>query len=307
MSDRINRFTVNMRERRTAFYDFAVSPTSYDFATFVSAAKAFSKQLHVVFVPGNVNGFRLDHKPISVEERGFRIMHILGPLCTAIGATFTVCHTREDARKFYDDEHWPLGYTIEEPKQLHTIALPIQFAKQGIPLPSFAPTMRAMEMVSGMFDVAPIVITLRECYLESRNSDVAEWVKFYHRMKKERPVIFVRDTDKLLEPFDAPVCQAASLDVDLRLALYQIAHVNMGVTNGPMVLNIFSERPYLIYRYWNDQYPETSRMLEKWGLPRGTQYSWATAKQRLIWEQDDLGTLLRTYHEWSQVREQVAA
>ena len=79
-----------------------------------------------------------------------------------------------------------------------------------------------------------VTITLREStYNENRNSDLSEWLAFAKSVNPDIYCpIFVRDTERCFEPlgseFDNLVtCPIASVNLPLRMALYEESWVNM--------------------------------------------------------------------------------
>jgi hypothetical protein len=294
-----NQSQIIWQHNRIAFYDLDASPTSYDITSFLVCVRGFSAKLHVVLVPGTEGGFKSDHKPINWRERQFRLHHIVIPAITSIGATYTLCETREQAQAFYSEGHFPPGYTIENRFHYHILKGPIRMAEQGVKFIAFRATGRARELMEKAYPVPPIVISMRECYVPERNSDVDAWLLFYHAVRKEFPVVFIRDTDKCFETFAAPTCQAAAVDYDLRLALMERAVVNMGVANGPLAMAVMgSHIPYLMFKMWNAAWPPSSTQLEKWGLKRGTQFKWCGPLQKIIWEADTFERILDEFRQW---------
>ncbi len=79
-----------MQERRRAFYDFSVSPYSYDFLAFICMARA-AGCTETVFVPGERS-----YQKCSPEERAFRLENLLVPLARMSGSVH-VCESRDEA------------------------------------------------------------------------------------------------------------------------------------------------------------------------------------------------------------------
>jgi hypothetical protein len=297
-----------------AFYDLAVSPVSFDVMAFLAMAKdwadAQGERLHVVIVPGRYDGFRADHKPISVAEKQFRLQHIVLPASHAIGATTTVCADRAQAKLFPSANAFPPGYSVDRPTARYSTGAIIAHGKAiGRSPAAFMPSAQALAFVdtalAKLFGAAarPVVITLRESYVDIRNSNMAAWIAFAERLQAQgQPVVIVRDTDSAGMPCDTAVPQfpLASLDLDVRLALYERAFVNMAVSGGPPFLNVFSaRRPYLLFKMQVEGWNATSaEYLTKIGLPPGSQLSWAGPHQRIIWADDDLATLVAAYENF---------
>ena len=108
-----------------AFYDYALSPPSFDFLTFTICAKTFGLQnghddLNVCFIPGPNEGFKEKTiKPINIEEHKYRHSHLVLPLTHMMGA-----RVWEPGYRMADTPGmniFPPGYTTEKPFPAHTL------------------------------------------------------------------------------------------------------------------------------------------------------------------------------------------
>ena len=99
-----------------------------------------------------------------------------------------------------------------------------------------------------------MVITLRETYARGRNSSIAEWLKFGKYVEETNLVVFIRDTSRwnnilIHEDYHFDTFPVASIDLDMRLALYQHAKINFSVGGGPTSLLHFStDIPYRSFK-----------------------------------------------------------
>lgn len=290
-----------------AFYDFAISPPSYDFVTFMSVAKAMARDrrdsLHVVFVPGPNNGFKEKTvKPISMAEHKFRFRHIVLPLCGLWQCGYTVCQTRDEARRYDTKDCYPLDYSVDVPTWGHTMGRATDRVRDGGALVFPSPSQGAVDMVAGHFPERPFVITLRECYVRERNSVLPAWLEFAAEVKKDFPVVFVRDTAKAAEPIEGfEISPMASLDVDYRLALYHRAEMQFCVGGGPPMLLYYSDLPYRVFKSHVEAWPMCSAgYLAKIGFPVGSQLPWAKDHQKAVWTDDSAESLLGEYEAWKK-------
>lgn len=139
----------------------------------------------------------------------------------------------------------------------------------------------------------PITITLRE--LDSwkhRNSNLDAWLKFATswEMRGER-FIFVRDTSKAGEPLlGFETFPLASLNLDIRMALYEQAKCNLFVPSGPWNLALFGTRPWLMFNKISEDDPYLCNRPKFWtesqGLSEGEQFPWCGPEQRIVWAAD---------------------
>lgn len=125
-----------------------------------------------------------------------------------------------------------------------------------------------------------VTVTLRNSRKEYRNSG-EDWKQF----AKEVGALVIPDYE------DVPI------DLTERFRIYQHARLNMFVNNGPAMLCICSDIPYAILKYANKGGATNEEWLAGQGLPRDSQYPFASETQRIFWGSD-------TYHEiWSAFEE----
>jgi tetratricopeptide (TPR) repeat protein len=243
-----------------AFYDLAVSPTGYDFATFLALAALAMRRggyrgFHAVIVPptGTAEPSSAS-EPITEAQRRSRVGRLLVPLTELMADCIgvSVCATRQEA-----DELWRCHNTNQFPDR-YAPSRPVADAFQwayivaalacGEALPGWRATDRARREVDDWLEARAgdrdiVTITLREAsYFSDQNSDVDAWADLIRGLDPALyfPVI-LRDTEKASDPLPPPLASFASfadaaLDVRLRAALYERAALNMMSANGPMQL-----------------------------------------------------------------------
>lgn len=292
---------------KRAFYDFSVSPYSFDFAVFLLTALSQDCN-EVVLVPGQrlvkgPNGELVEFQKCTPEEQQFRLQHIiLGLYPNAI-----VCKDREEARSLWHEGCFPYGYTVDAPVAAHTFG---NIMKQNKILPFAARTDYVAQVrADGWTHPKMVAITIRDTHIKpGRNSNIAEWIKAADWMKQVglEPV-FIPDTEKPDESFGGhKSCAKAALDIQYRLAMYDLAYLNVGVNNGPMALNILSRRPTLYFRPITVGYKEAGEDFWKAnGVPIRSQLPWFSVLQRIIWEgTDDAENIILNIQRWLKAREE---
>ena len=291
---------------KRGFYDFSVSPYSYDFAVFLMAARANECE-EIVLVPGRRWVKGPDGKPVEFQkctpgEQEYRLNAIIKGLCDNV----IECQTREEAKLLWHKDCFPPGYTIEKPVQAHTVGAVLKQLK----IMPFMPKQEYLDAVEadGWNDPRMVVITIRQSHIKSgRNSTVDEWIKAADWMRSiGLAVVFVPDTEFPDVDFGGHrSCPKAALDVQYRLALYEKAYLNVGVNNGPLALNMFSRRPMLYFRPITHGYHESTA--EFWranGVPVRSQMPWFSILQRIIWEgTDDFENIKLNVERWLTARE----
>ncbi len=288
---------------KRAFYDFAVSPYSFDFAQFLLCAKAKECD-EIVIVPGkrmvrDRDGNIVEFQKCTPGEQEYRLNNlILGLAPKAI-----VCQSRDEAATLWHEGCFPEGYTVGRPVQSHTLGAVMNAGK----IWPFMPTPEAMAQVEkdGWKRDKMAVITMRSSRIKPlRNSSTDDWIKAADWLRTQGfTPVFIPDTDALEARFgDHESCPQAATDVQYRIALYELAALNLGVNNGPMALNFFSKRPMLYFKPITQDYPESS--IEGWRknmIPYQSQPPWFTAAMRIIWtEKDDFDTIRAAVETWQR-------
>lgn len=191
----------------------------------------------------------------------------------------------------------------------YTIGPIVDYAQAGEEVPRFKPSKDGVEairdyLMEATAGQAPVTITLREAdYMEFRNSNLTEWLRVAEELERRgERVIFLRDTAKAMEPItDFDTCPAASLDIDVRLALYESAKCNLFVSNGPWMLGLFGTRPWLAFIETNHLDPYHANMPQFWvqwhKLAPGEQYSWCAPDQRIVWTRDTYEHIIKAWNE----------
>ena len=128
-----------------------------------------------------------------------------------------------------------------------------------------------------------ITVTIRESWRNKhRNSNRAVWDKFISWAENSGQKVVVLE-DREEDP----------LPVKERWDLYQ-CRMNLGVSNGPMALNILSDAPYVILGYGNGSTDIYVLGVWHW-MWRNSQYPWANKNQKIVWKPDDFATIQKTY------------
>jgi hypothetical protein len=281
-------------EVKRFFYDFSTSPFSYDFLTALCMARSLGCT-ETVFVPGE-----RDYQKCAPEEQEFRLQNLLIPLARMSGSV-VLCGSREDAKK-YEPATFPVNYTVDKPVLAHMFG---QLIKSGRAR-WLKPSQMAMQEVGRYLNGrTPVTITIRESRIKPlRNSSIGQWVKAAEWMKERgMDVLFVPDTDNLQEFGGFESYREASLNPDIRLALYTNATLNLGINNGPMAMCVYSSLPYLVFRMHDESFQETSAdFLKKNYLPVGSQLPWSRQHQRLVWEDDTAENIIKHFERWEMRR-----
>ncbi|MDZ4253983.1 MAG: hypothetical protein U1A72_15545 [Sulfuritalea sp.] len=285
----------------TAFYDLEFGPVSFDFVTFLVRAMMERDRrgcdgLHVVVVPheAGLGGFSRHWGPHDEAATRWRLWHIVVAACPLAGATVTLAATREQARKMsYRAEHsWaPEG-------KAHLAAPIMDAARKGTPVPRLAATEAARRYVDAwLVREGRKVVTLtmrRQSNDPARNADRAAWLALAAWLEKVGYCVVTLD-----DAHDA-LCKGrgyVELDVDLRLALYERAAMNVVGNNGLAALLWHSAAPYLRV---------AAGLPAEWkaniGLAQGEQIPWATRDQVLMYAPDTFEAMRAALTDWENAK-----
>jgi len=300
------------------FFDLQLCPLAFDIATYMAAAELERRRLglrsvHVVFVPGHGDGLRLElpayEAAVDAEARRWRLHNLVIPVTALLPACsgYTLCSSRAQAEAVFRDaaRHvFPAGWQPGLPAA--PLARTVRdAARDGIEVfPLLGATPQALRFADQFLAAhaagrKPLVISLRQyAYTPGRNSDLRAWIAFADRLDRNRYApVFVLDTNKSLEALPEPlhrhiVLQAASWNVQLRMAIYQRAYLNLAVVHGPMELCWYNEAcRYLLFCPVDTAPLTAADVLEREGFEVGKPLPFARPWQRWIWTADELDVI----------------
>ena len=232
-------------------YDLNNSPITFDFAYFLADAETFARTkgketLFVYFVMEN-NKLQSENVYAAVVDeisQKWRFNHIIIPLVNVYPACvgYSVL-SKEDSVKHYRDSAliFPKGYSDTFKPLMNYNAL-----FKNLQSKSFE-GIRASEQSIRYIDkwrqskgiISPIIcITLRQYgYDTSRNSNISAWARFADwASERGYTPVFIPDTDACWEPHERidkyQVFNEGCWNLELRLALYELAYVNYFYSNG---------------------------------------------------------------------------
>ncbi len=275
-------------------YNIAGMPVSYDFVPWVINQEMRRQRLKAP--PPLKVGFWFGQdgeSGLETEYRSTMFTHVVQPILNLIGAV--------------EDKRAVLGLCDQDSKEFAPFRTLVQAARAGESVPKLKARPQVIEQVRKWLDGRrPITITLREAeHWRHRNSNRVAWVAFANDLKKEgKHVIFVRDTARANEPIEGQeTCPLASVNLEVRVALYEEAEANLFISNGPASLAWFGTRPYLQFVSLDEDgafAAGTSRWWEEYcDMKPGDNYPWAAELyQRLIW---DLDTYQNIHKAWKEL------
>lgn len=263
----------------TAYYDLAVGPVSFDVISFLIQARMAQEDagcdtLQVVIVPhsaGIAGMFRDKTALYDAAEMDWRLWHIVVPACRLAGALPAVVDGWAIAEAMAGDAVWPTDWRRQSLKRAHHHAREIiAAARKGRAIPKLRASEHARRSVAHWMPPGAITVTCRQTYDDARNMT---------RQKLNHPdAIHIDDTQTAL----ARGYGYAEFDLDLRMAMYERARMNIHPNGGPVHLCWFSDARFIQF--------DAGRPAADWaahwewlGLKEGGQLPWARPDQRLVY------------------------
>lgn len=276
----------------TAVYDFRRCPLTFDFIVFLAITCTISEKVHILFVPDDQTPDGFKQAKFPTEQRAWRLRNLILPLCGLYGVTYTLCPNREFARPLIEraEKLYPKGYTLENPVYLYDLpTLTNVVSRTGFIFAPRASEQARLYVKHTLGDEPYFTVTQRKSTRwPTRDSNTDAWQRFVSS-RNER-FIQVADLDSSRQPWN--------VNIDLRMALYENAALNLGVNNGPMALCWYGTSPYLTLKILDETCPAASaEYLAKQGLPEGSQLPWANPRQKLVWKPDTYENITEAFEE----------
>ncbi len=304
-----------------AFYDLAVAPLTFDVLWFLTGADLERRRrglgsLSLVVVPGPESGVRHERPDyeavVDRDDRRARIVDIIVPAVGFLPSprAVMVAASRGEAEAIaFGAKHvFPGGYEPAMPRFASSRPCLEAARRERADIAVLGATASGLSQADSWLarhdgGRPAIVITLRGYgYMPMRNSNLKAWIAFAEKLDKKRFLpVFVPDTSQPAEDLSAlarfPVCAEAAESVDLRMALYERAYLNLGVNNGPMGLCWLNARTrYLTFKILTETAPQTTKAaMQHLGFEIGKSLPFATPYQRWVWEDDDLDVIEREF------------
>jgi hypothetical protein len=308
------------------FYDLDLHPISYDVTYFIVACeierkKRGLKSIHVVFVP-MADMFAREvpenyDQVVDLQSRLWRFDSICTqiPRLMASVSGITICGSRDEAALYRElaQNQYPVlggGRPAHHADYFQLVLSELQNFR-GVHW-GLAALVQAKRYVNAWLTPRangrkPVIITLRQYQVDpARNSDPAAWTAFASGLDPEEYFpVFVPDTDHaheyaFSEYKDFAVFEPAAWSVGLRMAIYELAYLNMFVNTGPNSLAVLSSRcRYIFFKVLVPNIALTSADFLQWlGFSPGETPNFATPYQKWLWsESDQLETLNREFTE----------
>ncbi len=311
-----------------AFYDRAVSPDGFDIVGFLVLVEAERIRrgldvVHLVVVPASEDAVlrsgcldreeqRRDHESSCWYEQ-----NILIPCCWMLPSCSGVTRSssREESRlilRYLATDYFPSGYTVDRPVPYYSWNRVVDIVgSRDFTLPLRA-TAKGLEYVGRWLDARvmgkkEVTITVRESiYHQDRNSRLDAWIAFADRIRAEGYFpLWVRDTEVSMDLVPRELSSESLFlevpwNLELRMALYELAYLNMFTGSGPSVMANYNRRVCLV-RFEltrSDHFDCSAEHMAEEGVPEGSPLPGSSDLQRTVWAEEEEG---RIYSEFTSM------
>jgi hypothetical protein len=329
---RVREFRRNNTDVLHVFYDLDLYPISYDVGYFIIWADLERRrrelaQLHMVFVPVHdeeVRKFPAGYSEIvDQQSRQWRFRNIVMPITALLRSSqgITVCSSRAqaDAIILSTKNHFPERQLLAQRQpglsaMYRDIVSTLTLGSDYAGLQSTTQGLRYIDNWISQYAHGRrlIVITLRQYRVDpQRNNDLDAWISFARELDSTiYAPVFVPDTDHAYDDSrarltDFLILDAAAWSLEIRMALYQRAYLNMTVNTGPATLCVLSSAcRYLMFKITvPDVHLASERVLLEYGFQPGQDPPFTTPFQKWVWEPDQLPVIRREFDAMCRVIE----
>lgn len=303
------------------FYDLSVNALNFEYLNSLCHAECMRLKLgldyiHPIIVPQHSDSvFDLSRTAVVGKlesDNSWFMDNVVTPsnslLPSVCGfSTFSSRAEVEIFQKSIAHQHFPENYSINNPVELDSSRF-LYDESQGIDLhelPFRASNAAKLFVVQWLQKVGiannekMVIITLREvAYQTQRNSDNVVWKEFADNIKAlGYTPVFIRDTYAAFNAEDFSnyhVFSESSWNIYLRIAIYELAYLNMMSCTGPHVLCTYNKRTrYIIFNTLRDDgYVGSKEYLKAGGVQAGQQYFARRQYQQAVWGMDNSSELI---------------
>ena len=275
-----------------ALYDLAKSPPTFDF-TYAVVQSEIERQRRgdaslAFHILTNERSGQTDF--YSAGEFGWRVRHIIVPLTQLLPVPAEVHVTR--AR--------PTGPDVfSRPYGLHWLSDVAILSQAGADVQ----VLRARnDIKASLFEELEaftrgrrlITITLRETvYASTRNSNVRAWSALARILPRDTyAIVVLRDHERVSEPLRGDWGEVLTLPkavwfLHQRIALYEIAWLNLAVNNGPLgILALDRKIRFQLFKLDGGTWETSPQHFRRLGIEPGMNFPFLQPYQQMIWEDD---------------------
>ncbi|TMO44830.1 hypothetical protein CWC25_07805 [Pseudoalteromonas sp. S4389] len=308
-----------------AVYDLGSAIATFDATNFAVLAEAKrielnKKHIHFIVVPKRNFQQHIRLYAVHAEDDvNWRVNHILNPLFQCIKSTTGISYlnAREELQGILGNNAnvFPDNFSLEHTQPPMGFPEIITQVRSGVDIAHLEAPETAKRLVDNYInnhckDKQVITITMREYSMhEQRNSSVDAWCKFLAQLDTDKyyPII-IRDTYQATTPIAESLSHIeqfplASMDITVRVALYQRAFLNFSIPTGPAYMFYFIKPcPSIVFRTFNDAHFATSKVtVEKGGFFFEQQPEFRHHKnQRVFWGEESYENIVSAFSSFEK-------
>ena len=240
-----------------AVYDLSRNSPSFDFMNFMQPA--LERGAEGVWLVNGQDPMGKVYGDSKSQER--RVQNIILPIIKLYGLEVE----RSDKRP-KEEIVWP----AYEQGEAHLFCWSVKMEKPFPLMPSQEALDRANDRMGGK---RKLVVSLRDYHYDLPRNSGPDWKQW----AEDHDAILIDDA------FNVPIT------IDDRLALYELASLNLGVAAGHTALQYFSYRPCLVFKWIveGSKVSSINYQTKRVGWPEGSQFKWSGNKQKLLWHGKD--------------------
>ena len=305
-----------MKSSLKCFYDLHVSPSTYDFFTFLISAEICRirrgySSIILFILKGPNNGFRLDSKNRTYDHDLEFLQNVILPgisLLPSCNGYFWSDRYIFSELKFNEAEVFPRGYLINRPiaeyigRELVTAKIRGDKYSYFIS-PNHMKNKAELYFQNNFPNKKIVTLTSRELVRGDPNGTRSikkeVWENVSEKMQLEGyQLLIIRDTEKAFEAKNLieniPEIPMASLNISYRLASYEKSFLNFVKSNGPGILHLFSKANSVYFNEFDNDYIPTSEEWYKinYGMIKGCNFPMTTNNIDYKWDQENVQNVM---------------
>ncbi|MFN4284030.1 MAG: hypothetical protein ACK4NA_15450 [Alphaproteobacteria bacterium] len=314
-----NKYVLNV------YYDLDLYPVSYDVAYFLVAADIERRRLglskmHVIFARFSAEEYgdydAGTNSVVDTHSRDWRFRNLAVAIPALLPATtgVTVCVNRAQAKECLARSYHLFPSTDSSPWRREDLPAIYRQVVGGLRLTDgnglHAPQ-QALRYVQQWIDRHAagrrlVVITLRQYQVDpDRNSNLEAWIAFARSLDTAvYAAVFIPDTDHVFdrsrEALDEfLVFEPAAWNVELRMAIYERAYMNLMVNTGTGMLCALNARcSYIMFKLLvPNVHLASETTIRNQGFVPGENPRFALPHQKWVWEADSFDIIRREFDQ----------
>lgn len=299
---------MNKKKRSTIYIDMRKLPITFDLCYFlyygITYCKSRADSVDIIIMKDSYRNVTPRERLMSKSERFWRLHNIVLKLCTLlINHKITINYTDRERISEIDEICWPPGFSLEsDAKDFPLFYSPILMNHQEFKakkLDIFSAGTKAQNWAKEILGSKSVIFCSRKSdWDQQRNTPASLFEPSLNFLKRQGYLILeIPDQDYSLtrtadDKLSTPAV-LASIDVEMRLALYENATFILGTSGGNVAPAIFSNCNFLIFGILNNSsIVSNNNYFMKRNITPGEPIKWLPKNKKYDWT--DLNNLNQT-------------